>query len=78
MSTNINKNINKNINNKREPRIPFHVKLLESNYNKTKIEAEKLWLNMSSFLSMLIANYEWIDIKHTEPPTPKEALQLNI
>lgn len=47
----------------KEKRIPFLVKLLESNYNKTKIESEKLWLTMSGFLSILISSYQWIDVK---------------
>lgn len=47
----------------KEKRIPFQVKLLESNYNKTKTESKKLWLTMSAFLSMLIANYQWMNIQ---------------
>lgn len=47
----------------KEKRIPFQVKLLESNYNKTKLESEKLWLTMSAFLSILISSYQWMDVK---------------
>jgi len=46
-----------------EKRIPFQVKLLESNYNKTKTESAKLWLTMSAFLSILISSYQEVDVK---------------
>lgn len=47
-------------------RVPFQIKLLKEHHDKIKIESEKLWLQMSSFISMLIAKYDWVEIKSNE------------
>ena len=43
-------------------RIPFQIKLTEENYNKMKTESNKLGINMSAFISMLITQYDSTNI----------------
>ncbi len=46
----------------KEKRIALPIKLLWENYTKVKKESEKLWLTMSWFISMLIADYDSVNI----------------
>lgn len=50
----------------RKKRIPFQIKLLEDNHIKMKSEADRLWITMSSFVSMLITKYDSTDINFTK------------
>ena len=51
---------------KKTKRTVFTLKLTDANYKKIREESQKLELTMSAFMSMLIANYNWIHIKYTD------------
>lgn len=38
--------------------IPFQTKLKPEHKKKLQVESERLWLNMSQFISMLIETYD--------------------